>query len=542
MEYLSLYRKYRPKKFSEVVGQDIVIKILKNSIENNKINHAYIFSGPRGTGKTSIAKIFAKAVNCMNNLGDVCDECSVCTNSINYDLDIIEIDAASNNGVDEIREIKNNSKLLPSVLKYRVYIIDEVHMLSNSAFNALLKTLEEPPSHIIFIFATTEINKIPATVLSRCQKFDFKKLSNSQIINRLNYILDCENKKIPKNIVELIANQSDGGLRDAINYLDQVLAVNNPNVTEDEFFDMIGIINNKKIFELFDYIVDSNVKMVVELIKNYIDSGFNFTVIIERLENIIKDILIYNNTNNYFSKKYEKDLNKYSKIDIDKLYKISNDLFDLLYELKKNNSRLLVEIYLIKITLYFNKNNNSNFKNDEIINNNNVKTNDNPSDDNSKLDNLENKEIHINNALSTANKVLKNNFLEEFKKINDYIIDKEYNSICSLLIKSSPEVVSEKHIIFTFDNSFDVLLLNKNVKEANKLLYKILKKKYIIISLTKKEWENIKKEYINNIKNGVKYQYIEPKKESNSKKSNDSELENNIENIFGDNYKIERND
>ena len=171
MAYISLYRKYRPKTFSDVVGQDIIIKILKNSIKNNKISHAYIFSGPRGTGKTSVAKIYAKAVNCLNKCGDVCNECDVCKLNTDDIIDIVEIDAASNNGVEEIREIRNSIKLLPSIMNYKVYIIDEVHMLSTSAFNALLKTLEEPPSHAIFILATTEINKIPATVLSRCQKY-----------------------------------------------------------------------------------------------------------------------------------------------------------------------------------------------------------------------------------------------------------------------------------------------------------------------------------------------------------------------------------
>ena len=182
MSYVSLYRKYRPKKFSEVVGQEVVVDILKNSIINNKIGHAYIFSGPRGTGKTSVAKIFSKAVNCLSpEDGDLCDKCEVCKLNFDDEIDIIEIDAASNNGVDEIREIRNNVKLLPVHLKYKVYIIDEVHMLSTSAFNALLKTLEEPPENIIFILATTEFNKIPSTVVSRCQKFDFKKLTEKQI-------------------------------------------------------------------------------------------------------------------------------------------------------------------------------------------------------------------------------------------------------------------------------------------------------------------------------------------------------------------------
>lgn len=188
MAYTALYRKYRPSNFASVVGQEVVVDILKNSILNNKVSHAYLFTGPRGTGKTSIAKILAHAVNCLNFNGDICGECEVCKNLEINDSDIIEIDAASNNGVDEIRTLRDNVKLLPSFCKYKIYIIDEVHMLSTGAFNALLKTLEEPPSHVIFILATTEPNKIPLTILSRCQRFDFNKISNEKLVSRLLYI------------------------------------------------------------------------------------------------------------------------------------------------------------------------------------------------------------------------------------------------------------------------------------------------------------------------------------------------------------------
>ena len=211
MSYTALYRKYRPSNFSNVVGQKVVVNILKNSLMTGHISHAYLFAGPRGTGKTSIAKIFAKAVNCLDFHNDICGKCENCINLEKNDIDIIEIDAASNNGVEEIRTIRDNVKLLPSFCKYKIYIIDEVHMLSTGAFNALLKTLEEPPSHVIFILATTEMNKIPLTVLSRCQRFDFTRLSVDDISSRLKFILNSENKSLSDDVINYISTVSDGG-------------------------------------------------------------------------------------------------------------------------------------------------------------------------------------------------------------------------------------------------------------------------------------------------------------------------------------------
>ena len=218
MKYQALYRKYRPKNFNEVVGQNVTTKILKNAITSNHISHAYLFYGPRGTGKTSIAKIFARTINC-SNLNDVvpCENCDSCLYSINPGCpDIIEIDAASNNGVDEIRELKNKISFVPTELKYKVYIVDEVHMLSTGAFNALLKTLEEPPEHAIFILATTELQKVPLTIISRCQTLEFKKIDDSSMKNKLQEISNIEKIKIDDSGIEEIIKNSNGGLRDAI--------------------------------------------------------------------------------------------------------------------------------------------------------------------------------------------------------------------------------------------------------------------------------------------------------------------------------------
>ena len=542
MSYISLYRKYRPQKFSDVVGQEIIVKILKNSIINNNISHAYIFSGPRGTGKTSIAKIFSKVVNCMNPIeGDLCGQCESCLSRIDDQIDIIEIDAASNNGVDEIREIRNNVKLMPSSLKYRVYIIDEVHMLSSSAFNALLKTLEEPPSYTIFILATTEINKIPSTVISRCQKFDFKKISNNDIFNRLKYIVETEKKEISDDILKLIAELSNGGLRDAINLLDQLLSVNSKNITRTDVFNIIGDIDEDESFNLLNYIFNANIAKIIELINNYNNQGKNFNKIVNKLEKNIKDILIFNGTTGYFEKDYENKLIIYSKVDINKIIDVSKELFNLNYELKRNNNQKIVcEIYFIKMCLLFD--NGEKIVKDEVtkveekttsIKNKSVEAEE-------KLEeNIEeeNRKIFINNCLYGANKQLKTDFVEKYAQINEYLTSKTYNSIANLLIKSSPEVVSDEMVIVTFKNGFEVALAQKNIVEIKKLLKKIYKKDYDFIPIKFDEWKLIKKEYINNIKNGVEYKYIEPKTIINNGKKN-SKIESNIEDIFGEQYKV----
>ena len=258
MDYKVLYRKYRPDDFSGLIGQDYTSSILKNTIQTNKISHAYIFSGPRGTGKTSTAKIFAKAINCLNPTENgPCNECDSCK-SFKENADIIEIDAASNNGVDEIREIINNIKLAPAYSKYKVYIIDEVHMLSTSAFNALLLTLEEPPKHIVFILATTNIESVPITILSRCQRFDFHKISISDIINRLKYVVEQEKIDIEEEAIEEIAYICDGGMRDALSILDQ-LSSNNGKITINEVISRFGSVSKKQINDLYTCILENNI-------------------------------------------------------------------------------------------------------------------------------------------------------------------------------------------------------------------------------------------------------------------------------------------
>lgn len=534
MEYISLYRKYRPKTFSDVVGQEVVVKILKNSILNNKISHAYIFSGPRGTGKTSIAKIFSKAVNCLNTTdGDLCNNCENCLQNIDEEIDIIEIDAASNNGVDEIREIRNNVKLMPVHLKYKVYIIDEVHMLSTSAFNALLKTLEEPPKHVIFILATTEFNKIPATVISRCQKFDFKKITNKQIEDRLKYILEQEKKSLNGEVISLIAKLSDGGLRDAINMLDQVISLEKENVTVDDVYNLIGDISEKNIIILLENIVSGNIKETLKNINEYYEEGKNFINICERLQLLIRNIIIFNNTDNYFDKEYEKKLLDFSHIELEYCEKMSDELFNLINELKRtNNQKIITEISFLKMCLMQNKKEEKNI--DKIETKNNSKDNEISIiiEEKQNEEKEKNKSIKINNVFCGPSKELKNNFVKNYEKLKEFLSIKEYNSLVNLLLKATPQIVTETNVLFTFKNNFDIVLFDNKIEEIQDLLRKIFGKKYSVVAVNNEEYSNILKKYKKNIDSGKIYKYIE-EPHIETKDNKNTKIENTAETLFG---------
>ena len=292
--YQALYRKYRPIDFNSVVGQDSIIKTLKNSIINHNFSHAYMFFGPRGTGKTTVSKIFARNINCLDPKdGIACQECSSCKNSFSKDcIDIIEIDAASNNGVDEIRELKNKISLVPSELKYKVYIIDEVHMLSIGAFNALLKTLEEPPAHAIFILATTDPQKVPETIISRCQCFSFKRISESNLFERLKFISNEEKIDIDDDVLKAISLLSDGGLRDALGSLDKLVSYCDKKITLNEFEEINGIVSNSDISNLFNYIFKGEIKELLNDLNKFNDNGKNLIQIMVQLLNFSRDIIV----------------------------------------------------------------------------------------------------------------------------------------------------------------------------------------------------------------------------------------------------------
>lgn len=297
MTYKALYRTYRPASFDEVAGQDHVVKTLMHAVEQHKIAHAYLFCGPRGTGKTSIAKIFAKMINCENTEHNPCDECENCLAVLNgTHPDIIEIDAASNNGVEEVRNLIEKVKYAPLLGKYKIYIIDEVHMMSSGAFNALLKTIEEPPEHVIFILATTEPHKVLPTIISRCQRFDFTKVSNSEIIKRLKTVLAAEKITCEDEVVRIIAQLADGGLRDALSILDQCIAYAQDNIEIHHINEIYGITTVKEKIELLDFIFQKKALDLIDTIDQLIDKGIDVKRLTNDLMEILKETIIFEYT------------------------------------------------------------------------------------------------------------------------------------------------------------------------------------------------------------------------------------------------------
>ena len=540
--YQTLYRKYRPTTFDEVVGQDIIIRTIKNEIKNNKLNHAYIFSGPRGTGKTSTAKIIAKTINCDNpeNLTP-CNKCVNCTLYNNKQItDIIEIDAASNNGVDEIRELRNNVNLVPASGKYKVYIIDEVHMLTIGAFNALLKTLEEPPAHVIFILATTEIHKIPNTILSRCQKFDFNKISVNKIRERLNYIIKEEKIDIEEDAITEIARLADGGMRDALSILDQVVAYSDSTITVDNIHEINGTIPQYELKELVENIINKNYNDIFEIIDKYDNNGKNFVKLSEELINFYRNILLSLNAKEYLEKNisyseiYEALQNKITEHDIINNIKYFNETIP---EMKKsNNPKLLFETIIIKI-LNNEKAETKNINVEKVIEkvvptkNVDIKPKEkelpvlNENIDYEFIEKLEN--IRINNTLCNFDKKQYLGFKNRIEEIRVMLMNPKYSEITSLILDGEIKAFGNDIIIFVYKDDRISKLFNEQILEIEDLFYEVYKYKYKVIATNINKWNKIKEEFNNKKK---KYELIEePSLDSIKKKAI-----NPIDNEFSD--------
>lgn len=354
----ALYRVYRPKNFSDVIGQEHIVRTLKNQIENNNVGHAYLFCGTRGTGKTSTAKIFSRAVNCTNLHNDEpCNECENCREILeDKTMDVVEIDAASNNSVDDIRELRENVKYSPAKAKYKVYIIDEVHMLSQGAFNALLKTLEEPPSYVIFILATTEPHKIPATILSRCQRFDFKRVTVKDISSRMRYICEKERIEADEKALNLIARNSQGALRDALSILDQCISFEGNKISYNDVIELLGSVNIEQLFDLAESVIKEDTRKSLQILNDFIIWGKDVRNLVNDLIDHFRNLMvckISNDLDEIISLPEETiDLLKQQAetIDTNNLIRILNILSEAQDGMKiSSNPRVLMEVTMMKI-------------------------------------------------------------------------------------------------------------------------------------------------------------------------------------------------
>ena len=576
MSYKSLYRKYRPSKFEDVYGQNFIIKTLNNAVENNKVSHAYLFTGTRGTGKTTIAKIFAKMVNCLDMKDNKpCGKCEICTNE-NTDTiqDIIEIDAASNNGIDEIRELKNKIKLVPVMCKYKVYIIDEVHMLSAGAFNALLKTLEEPPEHVIFILATTDPQKLPITIISRCQRFDFKKISTDDIFNRLKYIANSENIDVTDDALIEIAKMSDGAMRDAIGTLDQVSSYSDKCITIDDIYTLKGTISINVLLDLCKSYVNHDLEKILDIIENIYFEGKNFYLILQDMLMLFRNMLILKKAPKYFENKsvsLKDDIIEISNmLEITSVENIISKLENLSKNIKESNyPRVLFELCLLEDYDESNKqiqkikyeSKISNELNDKVLSQKNENFIEEETKTNNKKTNIDidvsktnvvvneftnetrfeftpqtsDKKVLINNTIALASTKNKKIVQDSFIELDKYLIEKKYKNAATILKDATITAASDDHLLLTYKYSSMVEENDNELDIIVELISKILTKTYKVVAITEDEWKEQRPYYLNLKKNQGKIDLIEEVVEEKVIQNQNNALDtiDNILNMFG---------
>lgn len=499
---LAFYRKYRPTCFAEIVGQDFIIKTLRNSISNNRHSHAYIFSGPKGVGKTSIAKIFSKALNCLNFNGDCCNNCNNC-NLINNNqtIDLIEIDAASNNGVSEVRNIIDTIAYLPNDLKTKVYIIDEAHMLTNASWNAFLKSIEEPPKHLVFIFATTEPHKFPPTILSRCQRYNFLKLNNFELKNQISNICKKEEIIIEDSAVEKLVYLSDGSLRDACSILDQLDSYTNSNIKIDDINVVFGLVDIHEKISLIMDIKNNNVENIVNKVKKYENSGANFYQLLLDLIEIIFDKLVYEKTKKTSLLKVLPAINvNFVDFSIDKIILILKIFEENLYNIKNsNNQRFFFEVMCLELTKIFDDN--SSLNKVDTLSNKNVLLVDEPNNKNSKNELINNNDLpdSIENKKINTNNIDKNNIddiISKSIKVFEFIKNKDKEDNNSEIVeksKNKDELVVNDLKNEKVDKQINEELkkeIDTNIDSLFDISYENSKNNYILENVVKKEQEN----------------------------------------------------